>query len=63
MTNQKMIGYFDVLIILFKKSILCAEGTKWKHTRKTLSQVFNFDFIVSQIPTMTKVADQVFDEF
>lgn len=54
-------GIFEVFFTMFKKGMLCAEGTKWKHMRKTVSQAFNFDFIVSHIPMMISIADKAFD--
>ena len=63
MKLHKVYGLFDAFYDLVKKSILRVEGQEWKHRRKILSQVFNFELITSQIPTMIKIADRTFEEF
>lgn len=48
---------------IFPKGLIFLEKDDWKHHRKIISKVFNYDFIVEQIPTMIAVANKVFDEF
>ena len=59
----KVKGLYDVLFTITRKGLTRVEGDEWKHRRKLVSQVFNFDFITSHIPMMVKVANQVFQEF
>ena len=44
-----------------QKGIVAAEDEYWKKKKKLLSKVFTFDFVVSQIPNMIKIADTTFD--
>ena len=62
MITPKVMGIYEVFYSFFKKGIIPIEKDQWKHRRKLLSQVFNFDFITSHIPMMTSIADQVFEE-
>ena len=50
-----------MLFSFVKKGIDSVEDDYWKKKKKLLSKVFNYDFIVSQIPVMAKVADITFD--
>ena len=63
MIEQKSIGLFETFFSSFKKGLICSEREGWKHRRKLLSQVFNFDFILENIPVMVKIADKAFEEF
>ena len=63
MKHEKVIGMFETYYSVIRKGIVCTEREDWRHRRKILSQVFNFDFIVSHIPMMATIADQVFDHF
>ena len=40
---------------------MAVEDEYWKKKKKVMSKVFNYDFIVSQIPVMAKVADITFE--
>ena len=44
------------------RAITNVEDNEWKHRRKLLSKVFNYDFIVAHIPMMITIADKVFDD-
>ena len=59
----KVVGIYDIFYSWLKKGIVCMQKEEWKHRKKTLSQVFNYDFITSQIPLMINVANNVFDKF
>ena len=50
----------SVFFAFIKKSLIAIDGTEWKHRKKLLSKVFNYDFIASHIPTMVRIADTVF---
>jgi cytochrome P450 len=53
----------EVLFSIIKKGLVGVEGKAWRHRRKLLSKIFNFDFIKEEIPLMVAVADNVFNEF
>jgi cytochrome P450 len=60
---HKFLGPLEVFRDITKDGVANTEGLEWKNRRKVLTKVFNFEFIVSQIPTMVAIADEVFDEF
>ena len=45
------------------EGLVFSEGKKWKMKRKVLNAVFNFDFVKSFIPKITKLCDQTLDNF
>ena len=53
----------EVFFSILPKGLVAIEGNEWKHRRKLISKVFTYDFIISHIPMMSKIADQVFDSF
>ena len=57
---EKEKSIYQVFFSIFNKGILLVEKSKWKHRRKLLSSIFNYDFITSQIPMMIKIADTAF---
>jgi hypothetical protein len=59
---HKKLDSAEVLFSIMKKGLVSIEGNEWRHRRKTLSKIFNFDFITQYIPMMARVADKVFDE-
>jgi cytochrome P450 len=42
------------------KGFFFSEGEKWKNKRKVMSKIFNFDFITSQVPIISKIFDKLF---
>jgi len=48
----KMNTGYEILSFIINKGLPFLEKNSWKHSRTTLSKVFNFDFIISQIPIM-----------
>jgi cytochrome P450 len=53
----------EVFFSIIKNGLVNVEGKKWKHRRKLISKVFNFDFITSLVPEMIEIADNIFDDF
>ena len=53
----------EVFYSIVKNGLVAVEGKKWKHRRKLISKVFNYDFITSLIPEMVHIANRVFDDF
>lgn len=49
--------------MITEKGIVMAEDQEWKKRKKILSKVFNYDFITSQIPNISVIADKVLDQF
>jgi len=49
-----MLGY------MLKRGIVFIEKDVWRHRRRVLSKVFNYEFITSQIPVMMQSADMMF---
>ena len=62
MIMPKEKGIFEVFFSIVAKGIIAIEGSDWKHRRRLLSKVFNYDFITDHIPMMITIADKVFDE-
>ena len=54
---SKMNTGFDVIEFIGSKAIAFLPNNTWKHRRSLLTKVFNFDFIISQIPTMIHAAN------
>ena len=48
----------SALVGLIGPGIFFSEGDIWKKKKKILSNVFNFDFIHSQIPLIAKIAQE-----
>jgi cytochrome P450 len=40
-----------------------AEGDTWKNKRKILSTVFNYDFILRQIPKIHEITKKTLDKY
>ena len=55
-------SFLSVEAIEKRPSLLLAEGDDWKRIRQIMSKTFNYDFIMSNMPLMNLVADQVFDK-
>ena len=55
--------FSEVFYAWMKKGIVCQEKDQWKHRKKIYSSVFTYDFIISHIPLMVTIANDVFDEF
>jgi cytochrome P450 len=58
---HKYHDFVGPLSSIMAKGIFFVENNLWKFHRKTLSKVFNYDFITSQIPMMNSIADKMFD--
>jgi cytochrome P450 len=61
MIMNKLPSNYECFSSVFRNGLLFLEREDWKQHRKIISKVFNYDFIVSEIPTMITVADKVFD--
>ena len=48
---------------MLKRGLVFIEKDVWRHRRRILSKVFNFDFIGSQIPVMVESANLMFERF
>lgn len=46
---------FEIFNFLMEGGLLTVSGYPWKNHRKTLSKVFNYDFLTSQLPLMNQV--------
>jgi len=53
----------EVFFSILRKGLVAIEGKKWKHRRKLISKVFNYDFITALVPEMIELADSIFDNF
>ena len=53
---------FEAFTSIAYKALGFLENDEWKHHRKVISKVFNYDFITSQIPNMVTIADRIFDQ-
>ena len=53
----------EVFFSILRKGLVAIEGKKWKHRRKLISKVFNYDFITALVPEMIELADNIFDNF
>jgi len=40
----------EVFYSIIRKGLVSIEGKKWKHRRKLISTVFNYDFIIALVP-------------
>lgn len=49
--------------LIGKDSLLMAEGDEWKSRRKILSSVFNYDFIISQIPKIHQITKDTLNKY
>jgi len=49
---SKMSTGYEIFSFIIDRGLPFLEKNRWKHSRATLSKVFNFDFIISQIPIM-----------
>lgn len=59
-TNTKasiLAPYFPLL----QHGLLFTHGNQWKKHRRTLSTIFRFEFIMSQLPTIVKTARHIFE--
>ena len=63
MYQAKFTGLIEPFTTIAKRGLVFLEKDEWKHHRKVLSKVFNFDFIISEVPNMSIIADKIFDEF
>ena len=59
----KLWGPYELFFFSSPRSIIVTEGQEWYKKKKVFSKIFNFDFIVSQIPNMCKIVDSNFDKF
>jgi cytochrome P450 len=61
---KKHYGPYEVFLAnIIKPGLVTAEGQEWRNRKKVLSKVFNYEFIVSQIPEMVAIADRTFADF
>lgn len=63
MKAPKITSGFKIFRYVLQKGLIFIEKNVWKHRRRILSKVFNFDFIGSQIPVMVQSADVMFEKF
>ena len=63
MIQKKFTGIIEPFTAIAKKGLVFLEKDEWKHHRKILSKVFNYDFIMAQVPNICIITDQIFDEF
>ncbi len=53
---------FSGLRCLLGDGLLFSEGEEWKMKRKIMSNVFNFDFLRSKIPTIIQICSEILDD-
>lgn len=63
MTLHKVVGIYEVFYSWIKHGLVCMEKDAWKHRKKMLSEVFNYNFITSHIPLMANIVDKVCEKF
>lgn len=59
-SKAKKSPVFDPLFPLMQHGLIFSEGNQWKKHRKTLSAIFRYDFIISQLPTIVNTARHIF---
>ena len=52
----------ELYSIFVGKGLVFSEGKMWKKHRKLISETFRFEFITSQIPTISRVAKDLFEK-
>ena len=52
----------ELFAISFGKGLVFSETKMWKKHRKLISETFRFEFITSQLPTISRVAKEIFEE-
>ena len=60
---EKDYTFSEVFYSWIRRGIVCQEKDEWKHRKKQLSKVFNFDFVTSHVPLMITIANDVFCDF
>jgi cytochrome P450 len=55
MIMEKDKDLYEVFFSIFRKGLFLSENGEWKHRRKLLSNVFNYDFITAHIPMMVDI--------
>ena len=53
---------FGPLLPLLENGLVFSNGNQWKKHRKTLSTIFEYGFIMSQIPTIVNTARHIFSK-
>lgn len=61
-SRYKKSHLFDFICDFIGKGLLFSNGKVWKKHRKLISETFRFEFIVSQIPVICRVAKELFEK-
>ena len=61
-TRYRKSGLTDLPGLVFGSGLIFAEGNTWKKHRRAISEVFRFDFLSSQIPTIVETANELIKE-
>ena len=59
MLAPKSSSSFDLLFQWVPDCILFLEGQPWKHRRKIVASIFNYNYLMSQVPTISLICDRV----
>ena len=62
MTVEKDPTFFGLLKSVTPNGLLFLEGNDWKCRRKMMSKVFNHNFLMSHIPDIAKICDEMLDK-
>ena len=61
-TRYKKSSFFGLFNEILGKGLVFSNGKVWKKHRKLISETFRFEFIASQIPTICRVAKDIFEK-
>ena len=61
-TRYRKSSMLELYSIFVGKGLVFSEGKMWKKHRKLISETFRFEFIASQIPTISRVAKDLFEK-
>ena len=54
--------FMEIFVEFVGKGLIFSNGKMWKKHRKLISETFRFEFITSQIPTVSRVAKDLFEK-
>lgn len=54
--------FMNSIRFIMGNGLVFSEGNEWKMKRKIMSTVFNYDFIKSKIPIISKITKEVLDK-
>lgn len=55
-------NFFGVLNLIWKRSILMAQGEEWKSSRRLMSKVFSFEHLQKLIPSIQRLTNETLTE-